>query len=247
MINKADIILLLISCDFIKSDYCYDVEMKQALERHKRKEAIVIPVYLRPVDLGNLPEDCPLASLQYLPRNVPRNRSFVTLWENEDEALRSIAMEIRQIVEKECKSSVSRMADQRLPVGDRINAYVSETGSVFSPQEIPDQYNSPLLRRATTAHESEFSSRVSLMNITRTTDNENKTQSGKRETRIRWFPASFRRFYRYIAPYLFLCLAIGITIIVTLPLNLFGILEWILGWICGFALLILFAAAIKFL
>ncbi|EAQ6496721.1 toll/interleukin-1 receptor domain-containing protein [Salmonella enterica] len=45
--SQADIILLLISSDFIASDYCYQVEMKNALERHNRGEAVVIPVILR--------------------------------------------------------------------------------------------------------------------------------------------------------------------------------------------------------
>ncbi|MDH1610856.1 toll/interleukin-1 receptor domain-containing protein [Klebsiella aerogenes] len=45
--SEADIILLLISSDFIASDYCYQVEMTNALERHKRGEAVVIPVILR--------------------------------------------------------------------------------------------------------------------------------------------------------------------------------------------------------
>ena len=42
--SEADIILLLISSDFIASDYCYQVEMTNAMERHKRGEAVVIPV-----------------------------------------------------------------------------------------------------------------------------------------------------------------------------------------------------------
>lgn len=45
--SQADIILLLISSDFIASDYCYQVEMNNALERHERGEAVVIPVILR--------------------------------------------------------------------------------------------------------------------------------------------------------------------------------------------------------
>jgi TIR domain len=43
-LNTAQIILLLISPDFMNSDYCYGVEMKRALERHERKEAQVIPI-----------------------------------------------------------------------------------------------------------------------------------------------------------------------------------------------------------
>lgn len=53
--SKADIILLLISCDFIASDYCYQVEMTNAMERHKRGEAVVIPVILRECAWHQLP------------------------------------------------------------------------------------------------------------------------------------------------------------------------------------------------
>src|SRR2546427_5904176 len=48
-LNSADIILLLLSPHFIESDHCYNVEMSRALERHKKGEARVIPIILRPV------------------------------------------------------------------------------------------------------------------------------------------------------------------------------------------------------
>lgn len=53
--SKADIILLLISSDFIASDYCYQVEMTNAMERHRRGEAVVIPVILRECAWHQLP------------------------------------------------------------------------------------------------------------------------------------------------------------------------------------------------
>ena len=53
--SEADIILLLISSDFIASDYCYQVEMTNAMERHKRGEAVVIPVILRECAWHQLP------------------------------------------------------------------------------------------------------------------------------------------------------------------------------------------------
>src|SRR5947209_7164094 len=42
-LNTAQIILLLISPDFMASDYCYSWEMEQAIKRHERGEARVIP------------------------------------------------------------------------------------------------------------------------------------------------------------------------------------------------------------
>src|SRR5712692_3081430 len=48
-LNRAHIILLLISPDFIATPYCYCKEMKRALERHDLGEALVVPILLRPV------------------------------------------------------------------------------------------------------------------------------------------------------------------------------------------------------
>ncbi|HEX8115918.1 MAG TPA: toll/interleukin-1 receptor domain-containing protein, partial [Pyrinomonadaceae bacterium] len=51
----ADIVLLLVSADFLASDYCYAVEMKLALEKHEEGLARVIPVILRPCDWKRAP------------------------------------------------------------------------------------------------------------------------------------------------------------------------------------------------
>src|SRR5215470_2097339 len=49
-LRDAQIILLLVSAAFLASDYCYDVELRHAIDRHESGEARVIPVILRPVD-----------------------------------------------------------------------------------------------------------------------------------------------------------------------------------------------------
>ncbi|MDC7745816.1 toll/interleukin-1 receptor domain-containing protein [Rhizobium binxianense] len=54
-LTSADIILLLVSPDFINSDYCYDREMMAAMERHAAGTAIVIPVILRACDWHGAP------------------------------------------------------------------------------------------------------------------------------------------------------------------------------------------------
>src|SRR5882757_537948 len=47
-LRYAGIILLFVSAYFFESNYCYDVEMTEALRRHDADEAVVIPVILRP-------------------------------------------------------------------------------------------------------------------------------------------------------------------------------------------------------
>jgi hypothetical protein len=53
-LEEADIILLLVSPYFIASDYCYDVELQRAMERHEAGEARVVPVILHPCDWQSL-------------------------------------------------------------------------------------------------------------------------------------------------------------------------------------------------
>src|SRR5918911_96995 len=47
---NAELILLLISADFFASQYCYHVEMEQAIQRHRDGAARVIPILVKPVD-----------------------------------------------------------------------------------------------------------------------------------------------------------------------------------------------------
>ncbi len=97
-LNHADIILLLISSDFINSNYCYSTEMQHALERHKRGEASVIPIILRHVSdwEGVPPGDIQLGEL----RALPRNAWPVTSWTNPDEAWKDVARGIKEAINK---------------------------------------------------------------------------------------------------------------------------------------------------
>jgi hypothetical protein len=88
-LESAQIILLLISADFLASDYCYDKEMTRALARHEAGEARVIPIILKSVDWTG----APFSKLQAL----PRDGKAVTSWSNQDEAFTQIAQGIRQI------------------------------------------------------------------------------------------------------------------------------------------------------
>lgn len=54
-LQTADIVCLLISADFISSDYCYEVEMEEALQRHKLGESVVIPIILSHCDWSDTP------------------------------------------------------------------------------------------------------------------------------------------------------------------------------------------------
>lgn len=87
-LERADLILLLVSPDFIASDYCYDVEVMRALERHSRGEARVIPVILRACDWHPMPFGKLLAA--------PQDGKPVKSWPDLDEAFLDIAKSIRR-------------------------------------------------------------------------------------------------------------------------------------------------------
>ena len=91
-LETAHIILLLISADFIASDYCFDKEVKQAMERHEVGEARVIPVVLRPVDLDGIVFN----KLQTL----PTDRKPITTWKNQDEAFLNVVKGIRTAIKE---------------------------------------------------------------------------------------------------------------------------------------------------
>src|ERR1700687_1361728 len=93
-INSKDIILLLISASFLASDYCYDVEMKRAMERHEKREARVISVILRPVDW----KGSPFANLQVLPTDAKP----IAKWPDRDEGFKDVAIGLRKVVEELC-------------------------------------------------------------------------------------------------------------------------------------------------
>lgn len=95
--ERADIILLLVSADFINSDYCYEKEMARVLEREKNGEARVIPVIVRDVSLKGVP----FAGLQHL----PKDGLAVTEWKSKDSAWRNVSEGIERVVEELRKKS----------------------------------------------------------------------------------------------------------------------------------------------
>jgi hypothetical protein len=91
-LQSAQIILLLVSADFMASAYCYDVEMQRAMARHEAKEARVIPVILRPV----VWQGAPFGKLQAL----PTGGNPITTWSNQDTAFVNVVHGIRTVVQE---------------------------------------------------------------------------------------------------------------------------------------------------
>jgi formylglycine-generating enzyme required for sulfatase activity len=131
---QAEIILLLVSSDFINSRYCYSIEMEAALTRHKASEVQVIPVIIRDCDWTR----SPLGQLQAIPRDnqaVASGRDKYardTLWLKVVKEIGKVAEQIRDL----------RVADftaqQQAEAGQRYRSQAEEyyQDGFLSPAEM---------------------------------------------------------------------------------------------------------------
>ncbi len=108
-LQSAKIILLLVSSNFLASDYCYDSETILALEQHEKKDCVVIPVILKPCLWTN-------SHFKHL-QALPKDGKPITTWKNEDEAWLDVAEGVLRIVENLGKD-ISVIGDNNLDKTD---------------------------------------------------------------------------------------------------------------------------------
>lgn len=91
-LEAANLILLLISASFLASDYCYDREMRRALEKHDEGTAVVVPVILYPCDWRS----SPFGKL----RATPTDGKPISMHANQHQALSVVAQDVREVAER---------------------------------------------------------------------------------------------------------------------------------------------------
>jgi internalin A len=91
-LQSADIILLLVSSDFIASNYCYEIEMKTALAKHQKNEAVMIPIIIRSVDWKS--------SLFGTLNVLPTDGIAVKMWGDRDSAWTNVSEGIKKVVQE---------------------------------------------------------------------------------------------------------------------------------------------------
>lgn len=105
-LEAAAAVVLLISPDFLASDYCYDRELARAMERHREGSARVIPVILRVCDWHG----APFGDL----KSVPRDGQPITKFADRDEGFHEVAKAIRDVV-AELGAALSAVKPADLP------------------------------------------------------------------------------------------------------------------------------------
>ena len=107
-LDEADIVLCLVSSDFVASDFCYQKEFGAALEAHRRGEKTIVPVMLRKTDW----QDLPIAELQGVPGE------WITSANNKDEAWAQVSASLRPALDK-AKQRKKKVLDERRMGGGR--------------------------------------------------------------------------------------------------------------------------------
>jgi hypothetical protein len=89
-LESSDLFIPLVSPDFLSSHYCYNREMKRAIERSRRGVMTIVPVILEPCDWKSSP-------LRHF-KALPRDGKAISTWSNENEALLDVVTELRRLL-----------------------------------------------------------------------------------------------------------------------------------------------------
>ena len=101
-LKEADIVLCLVSADFVASDFCYQKEFGEALSAHQIGEKTIVPIMLRKTDWSDLP----LAKVQGVPGD------WITLSADKDVAWAKVSESLRPAIENAKKRKRAALEQQ---------------------------------------------------------------------------------------------------------------------------------------
>lgn len=135
-LNTADVVILLVSADFIASIFCFEQELSEALRRHQNDGVRLLPVIVKPVDFSRLP----FARFQALPTNIVP----VSLWSNVEAAWLDVAQGVRRVVE-ELNAAHTSLPGPRIPaaaekssLGQQLDDYYGRNNCVIDGTIVDD-------------------------------------------------------------------------------------------------------------
>lgn len=157
-LNSADIILLLVSANFLGSEYCYEKELSIAIEREHNGEAIVIPISVGQVDWEGLP-------FSYL-NALPQNRTPIRGSGDEDGLLTNVVRGIKHHVKVCSLNNVKEILEQlQLDASLRaIHSYLNIMRTLCDTDTYPIEVYE-LFTQAVCASKPDFRQSVSLKEV----------------------------------------------------------------------------------
>jgi hypothetical protein len=143
-LESSNIVLLLISVDFLNSDYCFSIEMTRAMEKHARGDAVVVPIILRPCDWHS----APFGQLKAL----PTDGKPVTKWTTLDDAFLDIVTKLRQLVSN-TRGAVTPVAQKS---SQRPESAAASTSALVHTEIVSRSSNLALPRQFTDQDQHDF-------------------------------------------------------------------------------------------
>ncbi len=117
-LEASSLILLLVSPDFLASDYCIEREMEYAFERHRSGEARIIPIIVEPCDWASTE----LRNLNAL----PRDGKAISEWANQEAAYHDVVRGLRRVLD-----AVREPQAVEIPAGGTVSDTVRSGGSLY--------------------------------------------------------------------------------------------------------------------
>lgn len=127
-LDKSELIIFLISSDFLASDYSQDIEVKRAMELHAEGKTTLVPVILRNCDWENT------AFGQF--QALPLHGKPIKNWDDKDEAYFNIVKGIRNILSKN-KSDIINKEENSHPIPD----YKSDSNEIDPFEQMKSNIN----------------------------------------------------------------------------------------------------------
>ena len=103
-LDKADVVVFLVSYYLLGSQYVYDVEVERAFKRHREEGVAIIPIVVRDVDDDDF-EATPFAGLQGIPTDA-KGLKPIERWKYQSSAYKLVSRTLRRIA-----TEMGRIAD----------------------------------------------------------------------------------------------------------------------------------------
>jgi hypothetical protein len=127
-LNQAQITILLISIDFMNSEYCYEKELAKAMVRHELGETVIIPIIIRKIPNIN---ETPFSKFQFL----PKDGKPVDHWENAEDAW----VDIAEGITKQCHNIIELRSKRINNLNKNWNQFEKDQAqNIFIQMEMDD-------------------------------------------------------------------------------------------------------------
>ncbi len=118
-IENSDVVLFLVSADFISSDYCFEVEVKKAIKQHEMGQSVVVPIILRECNW----EGAPFEYIQGLPTDM---KPIVSKhWFSKDEGYNNVSLNLGKIIKVFLQKKKQGEIDEFNALPDSIESYIN--------------------------------------------------------------------------------------------------------------------------